>query len=163
MATNTEIFNVRLRISDPPGFIQFLEVANKAALPSDPEFQTAYLVVADSGYYATSKLTGAAEADYELQDLLVSDIRIGLWIDAYDEDTATCKALTAIVSQLGRQLQIKKIDAGADSTEFTSLLDTLNYYKDLLALCSEEKKSNNNNNSGKMGGSKAPVIGGGNL
>ena len=163
MATTLQIFEVRLRISDPAGFISFIEVADTASLPTDPASQTAYLVTADGNYYSTEKTIGATPADYSIEELKVSDVRISAWIDAADVDTATCMALKAIISQIGQSMQIKRNDAGADSTEYQSLKDTYEYYKGLLLLCSEEKQSNNNNNSGRYSGTVQPEIGGGNL
>jgi hypothetical protein len=163
MATTEEIFEVRLRISDPAGFIDFEEVATTGNLPATPASQTAYLVTADGNYYSTEKTTGATPADYSIEELLISDSRISNWIDLDDTDFATCQALKNITAQLGRSLQIKRNEAGADSTEYQTLKDTYEYYKGLLALCNEEKQSNDNNNSGRYSGSKQPEIGGGNL
>lgn len=163
MATNTQIFDVRLRISDPPGFIAFEEEATTGDLPAAPASQTAYLVTADGNYYSTEKTAGATESDYEIEELLISDARIGNWIDMGGEDFATCQALKAILGQLGRSMQIKKNATGAESVEYQTLADSYSYYKGILTLCSEEKKSNEGNNSGKWGGSADPIIAGGNI
>jgi hypothetical protein len=163
MATNEQIFDVRLRISDPPGFITFAEVATKTDLPATPASQTAYLVAADGNYYSTEKPSDAAPSDYSVEELLVSDARIGNWIDLSGEDSATCNSLKGIISQIGRSLQIKKNATGADSVEYQTLKDTYDYYKSMLALCSEEKKSNAGNNSGKWGQTVQPEIAGGNV
>lgn len=163
MATSEQIFNVRLRISDPPGFIRFIEVATTGDLPASPQAQTAYLVTADGNYYSTTKTTGATPSDYTVEELRVSDDRISNWIDLGGEDYATCQSLKAIVSQIGYDLGIKKNETGAESVEYTSLKDTYEYYKGLLALCSEEKRSNEGNSSGRWGGSVQPEIAGGNL
>jgi len=157
------VFDVRLRISDPSGFINFIEIATTGDLPAISASQTAYLVTADGNYYATDKLTGAVLADYEIQDLFVSDERIQNWIDLSGEDYATCQAIKAILPQLGAMMQLKKNGTGAEAVEYQTLKDTYTYYRDLLALCNDEKKSNENNNSGRMGGSKAPTIGGGDI
>jgi len=158
MATTDQIFDVRLRISDPPGFIAFEEVT---ALPSSPSPQTCYLL---SGvYYSTEKTTGAVAGDYTIEELMVSDVRIGNWIDLNGSDYATCQSIKSIISQIGRSLQIKRNSTGADSTEYQTLADTLAYYKDLLSLCTEEKQANSGNNSGRWGQTKQPEIGGGNL
>lgn len=163
MATTDQIFNVRLRISDPPGFIAFVEVATTGDLPAIPANQTAYLVTADGNYYSTTKTSGAVLSDYTIEELRVSDARIGAWIDSGGEDFATCQSLKAILAQIGPELGIKKNETGAESVEYQALLDVYNYYNGLLDLCKEEKRSNENNNSGRWGGSKQPEIAGGNL
>ncbi len=163
MATREQIFEIRLRISDPPGFISFLEIALLESLPAVPANQTCYYVDETLNYYSTEKTSGALPANYTVEALRVSDTRLSNWIDLYGLDGATCQAIKAIISQIGQELQIKKNATGADSVEYQALADTIAFYKDLLSLCSEQKKSNANNNSGKMGGSAAPVIAGGDL
>ena len=143
------IFDVRLRISDPPGFIS-LESA--VAFPASPANQTAYLIGSD--YYSTATV---------IETLRVSDVRIQAWITLVDEDYAVCQSIKAILPQLGAELGLVRSGTGAESTEYTTLIDTYNYYKSLLAELTEEKKSNDNNNSGRIGGSYAVEIGGGNL
>ena len=155
------IFDVRLRISDPAGFIAFIEVATTGDLPAAPANQTAYLVTADGNYYATDKLTGAIASDYEIQELYVSDDRIQNWIDLVSEDYATCQAIKAIMPQLGKQMMLVRMGTGAESTQYQTLKDTYDYYKNLLALCNEEKKTNSGNTTGRMGAMKAPEIAGG--
>lgn len=158
------VFDVRLRISDPPGFIAFVEVATTILLPSAPANQTAYKVTADGNYYATDEASPVTVPDdYDIQELLVSDARIEAWITEGGEDFATCQSIKNILPQLGKQMQIVRTTTGAETTEYQTLKDTYTYYKDLLALCTEEKKSNEGNNSGRMGGSKAPVIAGGDV
>lgn len=134
-----------------------------ADLPAVPANQTCYYVDETLNYYSTEKLTGAVPSDYSIESLRISDTRISNWIDLYGEDGATCQAIKAIISQIGQELQIKKNTTGADSTEYQTLKDTISFYRDLLALCSEEKKSNAGNNSGKWGGSADPIIAGGDL
>lgn len=163
MATFDEIKEVRLRIDDPSGFINLIEVANAAALPSSPESQTAYKLTDTGVYVATDKDPPVVSTDYETQELLVSDARISAWIDAEDVNYATCQALKNIVAKLGKRLRLVKNRAGAEETEYTSLKDTYDYYKGLLDLCESEKKSEDNNNSGRIGQMKQPEIAGGNL
>jgi hypothetical protein len=108
-------------------------------------------------------LTGAAASDYAIEELFVSDARIQGWITLVDEDYATCEAIKAILPQLGKQMQLVRNGTGAEAVQYQTLRDAYYYYKDLLALYSEEKKTNNNNNTGRMGGSKAPTIAGGDV
>ena len=163
MAANDEIFEVRLRINDPPGFIDFEAVANSAALPSSPSPQTAYKLEDTGAYVSTDKTSGATESDYEIETLRISDVRISGWIDAGGIDYATCKALSNIIQQLGAELRIKKSNAGAEDLEWNSLKDTYEYYKGLYEQCKDNTQSNNNNSTGKWGGSKQPETAGGNI
>lgn len=164
MVTQDQIFNLRLRIKDPQGFIQFLEVADKASLPASPASQTAYKVTADGNYYSTEKTLGAVEADYSTEELYISDTTLSLMIDTYGEDGATCKALQSIIASITYEMRgLKSNKAGADTTEYQGLKDILDAYKYLLDLCSDNKKSNENNNSGRYMSTCQPIIGGGNL
>ncbi len=127
MATFDQIKDVRLQIADPPGFIDFLEVANFAALPVTPVAQTGYKAVDTSTYY------GHDGTSYSALSLMVSDSRIGAWVDSFDVAGAVRKSIEAIVAQLPAQLQIVKNASGAESTEFTSLLDRQKFYRQWLA------------------------------
>lgn len=163
MATFEEIKEVRLRISDPFGVINLIEVANKAALPTDPAPQTNYKT-ADTGYYwETTKTTGATDSDYTIVELQVSDDRIEGWIDSDGVDYATCQGLKQITTQIGKEYGIKKNTAGSDSTEWQALGDLYGYYKDLLKGCTESYEKGKGNSSSRWGGSKAFEVAGGNL
>ena len=155
------IFDVRLRISDPAGFIAFVEVATTALLPAAPANQTAYKVTADGNYYATDKTSGATPADYEIQELLISDARIQNWITLNGEDYATCQAINAIKPQLLQKMQLVRIVDGADSTQYQTLKDTYEYLKALGEECKEESRTNAGNNTGKIGAMKVPEVAGG--
>lgn len=160
MATFEEIKEVRLRIDDPVGFINIEEVAALQAVSSP---QTAYKLTTDSNYYSTDKLTGAVPADYEILELLVSDTRISLWIDEGDIDSATCRALKQIINKLGKELQLVRITAGADTTQYTALKDTYEYYKGILADCKDVKRTNDNNSTGRIGCMIVPEVAGGEI
>ena len=148
MATFEEIKEVRLRIDDPEGFINILEVA---VLPAVYVPQTAYKLTTDGLYYS----------DGEVLELRVSDTRISIWIDADDVDSATCRALKQIINKLGKELQLARITAGADTTQYTALKDTYEYYKGILAECNDTKRTNDNNSTGRIGAMIAPEIAGG--
>ena len=143
------IFDVRLRISDPAGVIR---IESATVFPATPKKQTAYLIGGD--YYITAT---------KILDLRVSDERIQNWINLKNEDYAVIQSIKAILPQLGAELGLVRSGTGAESTEYTTLIDTYNYYKSLLAELSEDKKSNDNNNSGRFGSSVQPLIAGGNI
>ena len=144
----TNIVLLRERIADPAGFI---EIISAPSLPASPDEQTAYRV-ADNTYL---------DSDGERVPLIISDGALDALITLYGIDKAQCYSYSKIRQQLGSQLSIKKLSAGADSTEFISLAEKYQYYKNLEADCKEKVASTNGNNSGRMGQGVQPVIGGG--
>ena len=144
------IIDIRERIADPAGFIEIVSVAS---IPASPDEQTAYRV-ADNTYL---------DSDGERIDLIISDGALDALITTYGIDKAQCYSYSKIRQQLGSQLSIKKLSAGADSTEFISLAEKYQYYKNLENDCKEKVASKNGNSSGRMGQSIQPIIGGGNL
>ena len=163
MATQAEIFDLRLKINDPAGFIAFSSVANAAALPGVPSSQTCYLQEDTGEYKATEKTDGAIDSDYTVQTLQLSDAVLSALFDSYGEYGATCKALQRIIGQLGKAMSVKSLSGGADSTEYQSLSDMYNLYKVLLDICKDETKSNAGTNTGRMFSTYQPEIAGGNL
>lgn len=160
MATFEQIKEVRLKINDPFGFINIIQVTS---LPVNPAFQTLYQLTTDSVYYSTSVET-AQVSDYEKEELYISDSIIATNIDAKGILYACCQGLKSILSTIGRQFGIIKSNSGgAESTEYTDLSQLYSYYKNLYDLCNEDLRSSNNNNTGKFGQTKQPTIAGGNL
>lgn len=163
MATFAEIKEVRLRINDPPGFVDFAEVANAAALPADPTHQYGYKTTDTGEYWSTELESGASQSDYTLEDLQISDARISAYIDASDTDTATCQSIKQIISNIGKSMGVERSTNGADTIVFAGLKDNYDYYKGLLSLCQDTKKENNNNDSGRFYKTKTVEIAGGNI
>ena len=154
MATFDQIKDTRLQIADPPGFIDFSEVANFAALPVTPVAQTGYKAVDTATYYGHN---GTA---YVAQTLMVSDARISGWIDALTVPGAVRKSIEAIVAQLPAQLQLAKSTSGVESVEFTGLLDRQKFYRQWL---SDLTPVDSTVNTGKYFVTVAAEIAGGNL
>jgi hypothetical protein len=154
MATFDQLKEVRLTIADPPGFIDFLEVANFAALPVTPVAQTGYKAVDTATYYGHN---GTA---YVALTLMVSDARISGWIDALGVPGAVRKSIEAIVAQLPAQLQIVKNDSGTESNEFIKLLDLQKFYQNWLKDLTPPDTSVN---TGKYFKTVPACIAGGNL
>lgn len=167
MAEQDDIFEVRLRIKDPEGFIAFIAVDLLSELPISPEkpaSQTAYKVAEDGNYYEANKDAPTVVSDYSVLDLYLSDARIGAWIDSDGIDSATCKALDSIITGITFEMRsIKSNSAGADSTEYQNLKDVLESYKFLRDMCTENKQSNDNNNSGRYFKTERPTVAGGNI
>jgi len=161
MATFSQIKEVRIRVDDPAGFQDIIEVANSAALPAAPSPYTAYKLADTGAYVATDLESGATASDYERQPLRVSDSRIDNWIDTYSIDKAECKALDAIATRLGSEVRLRRVQAGSESTEFTALKDLYNYYKELSDECKERYRKSKGNSTGRYGYSDQPEIAGG--
>jgi len=160
MADFSQIKEVRLRINDPEGYQDFLEVST---LPAVPAPYTAYKLTTTGAYLATELTAGATDADYDTLSLRVSDARISAWIDAYGVDVAECKSLQAIVSRIGSEMSIKRFEGGAETVEYVSLKDLYQYYRDLWNDCKERNKEDNKTSTGLWSKSKRPTIAGGNV
>ena len=152
MATFTELKEVRLRIDDPAGFIDLLDVTS---LPDTPIHQTAYR---HNGVYKYHDGT-----EWVILDVYLSDTRLGVWYDAEGEDYTCVKALKQIIAKLGKEMRLKRSDTGAESTEWTGLRDLLAYYEKLLAEFQEDYEESTSTAGPRWGGSSAPEIAGGNL
>lgn len=154
MATFDQIKEVRLTISDPPGFIDFIEVADFNALPATQVAQTAYKAIDTGTYY--DKSTGSWLAER----LLVSDADISTWIDAFGVQGAVRKAVERILATLPAHMQIVKNSDGAESTEFLKLLDLQKFYRQWLDDLTPPDQTVNTSRRGK---SAAVCIAGGNV
>lgn len=163
MATFSQIKEVRLRIDDPAGYQDILELASAVDLPATPAPYTAYKLSDTGAYVATDLESGAIEADYERQELRVSDSRISDWIDDYSVDQAECKALSAIATRLGSEVRLRRVSGGAETTEWTALKDLYIYYKALSNECKERNRKSQGNSTGRYGTSDQPEIAGGEL
>jgi hypothetical protein len=148
----SDLFDARLKLADPIGAIAFIEID---PLPETGEPQTAYL---NGGKYYMYESSA-----WVVQELLVSDTSLNTWIAAYGVNKAVYLACKQILARLGREYQIKKQTAGADSTDYQSLGDLLSFYNALCASYKEDIASDNKSNTGRMFRSNRPEIAGGNL
>lgn len=133
MATQAQIFGVRLIVDDPHGFVNIVSVADTTALPAAPAPQTCYYVASTGVYVATEKTSGAAAADYTPQEISISDTRIGAAYDAGGESSAVKACYQALVAKLGKAIILKKSEQGGESSEVQALSEMLAYYKQCLA------------------------------
>ena len=163
MGTFSQIKEVRLRVDDPAGFQDILEVASSANLPAVPAPYTVYKLTDTGAYMSTDLESGAAASDYSRHDLRVSDARISAWIDAYSVDQAECKALAAIATRLGSEVKLKRVSGGAETTEWTALIELYNYYKELSQECKERYQVSQGNSTGRYVSTDYTVIAGGDL
>ncbi len=158
MADQADIFTVRLKISDPGGYIALIEATS---LPSAPAHQTAYLY--DGTYYATDKTSSATMSDYDPVDLRLSDSVIGGYIDDHGLNSAVCYCIKQLIAALGMEMRVKSLSGGTDTTEYQSLADMTDFYNDLLTIYSDIKDSEDGTDTGRMFKTRTPEIGGGNL
>lgn len=154
MATFSEIKEVRLTISDPAGFIDFLEVANFAALPGSQVAQTGYKAVDTGTYYDKSSGAWLAET------IMVSDADLSAWIDTFGIPGAIRKAIERILATLPAQMQIVRNADGAESTEFLKLLDLQKFYRQWLA---DLTPTDQTVVTSRFGSARSPVIAGGDV
>lgn len=159
MAVFADTVELRLRIKDPLGAIAILSVATEAArlAVTSPARQTAYLQ-ADTGVYYVYDSDLAA---WEAKDLLISDARINTLIDLYGVAASSPRVIKDIIAELGRRLYIARTADGAGSTDYQSLRDLHQFYKDLVATMEEEVAADAGASTGLYGHIRRPHIGGG--
>jgi len=163
MATFNQIKQLRLRIGDPAGVINIIQVSTLEDLPETPRQQTAYYVISTRYYMQTSLLSGAKPSDYTEINLRISDEYLQDLIDAYGVEASICKAYKWIIARLGNELVLVRNSTGAESTEYQRILDMLNYYKQVAKDCTDEYNKSQLNSTGRFYKSKQPNIAGGNI
>ena len=162
MASFAEITEARLKLKDPAGPIQFAEVANFAAIPSTPVFQTGYRAT-DTGYYYVALDSPPVTLIDEPVALAVSDDRLSEMIDTYGVDEAVCKAIYDVMASIGQQLTVAKDSTGVESVEYTALKDQMAYLRDLRRQCKEQNAESSGSNTGRYATTTAVEIAGGDL
>jgi hypothetical protein len=164
MATFTQIKNYRIKLNDPSGTRSIIQVANAAALPAVPKKGATYYALDTEYYWQCDLLSGAASTDYYQPEMYLDDSQIEDWLDTYLTETeALIQGVKAIIFKLGSEIRIKRNQAGADSTEFTGLIEALTYYKGLLALLEKDLNTANGTACGTMVQTKTPEIAGGEI
>jgi len=145
-----DVIDLRLRIADPHGYINIVEVVE---LPDNPAPQTAYRI-ADDTYL---------DGDGQPIELYLSDARLWAWIETYGLADSECVAYRAIAARLGGTMRVKRLTAGTETTEWQNIADLYNYYRKLSDDCSARKSKDEGTNTGRFGASLEPCIGGGDL
>jgi len=163
MATRAQIIELRIRIADPAGVIGIIDVADPSTLPAVPAQQTAYYVTSTGFYMTCELLSGATPGDYVQAPLRISDTYLAAMIDSVGLARAICNSFAMIKTQLGNQLVLVKNTSGAESAEYTKLLEMYSYYKQLERDCKDSNDETNLNSTGRMYKSQQPEIAGGNL
>lgn len=147
MATQADIFAVRLKIRDPGEVIAFIAVST---LPTTYAAQTAYLLSTDSRYY----VSGVAVS------LKVSDATLSSLIDSYGVNGAVTRAITLIIASLIESMAIAKFSTGTESIDYQTLSNAVNFYKAIKLLYEEEDDKETGNSTGRFVRTCKPVIGG---
>lgn len=141
MATFADIKSVRLKIKDPLGYINLIEVSE---LPATVASQTAYTLT-DSGVY--QKLSGATWSTLKLE---ISDSRIGIFIDLYGVDKAVVMCVQDILMALGKERATAQFNSGTESVLFQNLTTSYNFYKNMLAMLKEDIQESSGTNTGRF-------------
>jgi hypothetical protein len=160
MAVFADTVELRLRIKDPLGAIAILSVATEAArlAITTPARQTAYCQ-ADTGVYYVYDVDLAA---WVAKDVLISDARINIKIDLYGVAGAAPRIVNDIKAELGQRIAIARTSDGAGATDYTSLKDMYQFYKDLAESMVEEAKVEAGTSTGRYLRIRThPHIGGG--
>jgi len=129
MATFSDVKTIRLKLHDPLGFINLVEVAT---LPVSPASQTAYSIT-DSGVYQEYK-NGA----WKTLKLEISDEQIKTYVDLYGVEKATVKVCKDVLIALGKELRVVSINAGTETVQYQSLTTTYNFYKNMIKSLEED-------------------------
>lgn len=160
MASWADLKELRLKTCDPDGFIDLETVTNAAALPATPKGQTAYRKE-DSGEYVSYDAELLAWKPVKLE---MSDSRAMALIDVKGSPSAAAPfVVRQIMSSLGAQMRIARIQGGAGSTDFVNLTTLYNYYKGIVEDMEASVKVEVGQSGGRYFHTKRPSIGGGML
>lgn len=158
MATNAQIFSLRLLIHDPiDSYNSIVEVANTAALPTTPIAQTLYFV-ADIKEYQLYE-----DGAWLRQDIVISNDRIGTLYDLYsDNNKVAAKLVNDLIVYYGQQsaLAYKSTSNGSETFDKQTLSDILAFYKSLRDTFKEESAETEGASTGFYASTKKPTIGG---
>jgi hypothetical protein len=158
MATNAKIFEVRTLIRDPiDSFNSIVEVANVSALPETPIAQTLYYVTDIKEYQLYE------DGEWERQDIVVSNERIGTLYDLYsDANKASAKLVNDLIVYYGQlaALAYKSTSNGSETFDKQTLSDILAFYRSLRDSFKEESAEESGSSTGYYAVTKKPNIGG---
>jgi hypothetical protein len=141
MATFADIKSVRLKIKDPLGYINLIEVSE---LPATVASQTAYTLT-DSGVY--QKLSGTTWSTIKLE---ISDASIGTYIDLYGVDKAVVKCVQEILMSVGKSLGMVQFNSGTESVQYQTLKSVYDFYKAMLDSLKEDISESTGTNTGRF-------------
>lgn len=142
------IIALRIRIKDPHGFPM---IVSATEMPASPDELTAYRL-GDNLYY---------DSENNRLDMNISDNALDAMITAHGIDASECRAYAEIAKTLGGQMRIARLTTGTETTQWTSLVELYNFYRQLSIDCKAQISSDTGSNTGRIGRSKQPTICGG--
>jgi 4-hydroxyphenylpyruvate dioxygenase-like putative hemolysin len=151
MATFSDVKTIRLKLHDPLGFINFVEVAT---LPVSPANQTAYSIT-DSGVYQEYK-----NGTWKTLKIEISDEQIKTYVDLYGVEKATVKVCKDVLIALGKEMRVESIDSGTESVKYQTLSATYSFYKSIIDSLEEDVDETAGVNTGVFVRTCHPPIGG---
>jgi len=154
MATNAQIFEMRLSLKDPLGFISVVEVADAASRPESPAAQTLYFVADVSEYHSFEN------GDWVRQDVEMSNERMGTFIDLYGETKARYHIVKEFVRSLGQKLYLAQHNNGSESYVYQNLTTMRNFYEAMLDSLKEDVLEESGHSTGRYVKTKRQVVGG---
>ena len=154
MATQDQVFAVRLQTKDPIGVIAIVSVANVAALPATPKPQTLYYLEDVKEYRINNTV------EWVNQEVKLSDESYAAYIDTYGESQAVIRALKEIMRSLAQELYVAQHNSGAESVVFQNLTTMANFYKTIIAMAEEDDEKEEAVSTGRMFRVRKPTIGG---
>lgn len=145
---------LRLRTSDPFGFIDLQTVANKTLLPATPIAQTAYRSEVDKEYLEYKN------GSWVHVNIEISDEMMNGFIDQYGVTKSIEKCINIILASIGKKLFIAQSSSGTESFTFTNLTTMRNFYEALKETAKEEASSETGYSSGRFLASGPSIVGG---
>ena len=158
MATQEQIFSLRIIINDPENIISFASYASEASFPvSNQSESIGYFAEDVEFYYKWNGSSYIKIEDFEFDDTILS-----IFIDEKENiNYAACKAFTVLKSRAIKALTIKSDKTGQESTTFTLLKETVDVYSDLCNSYYNKYQDDIGNDSGKYISLCKPNISGG--
>ena len=145
---------LRIRTSDPFGFIDIQTAANQAAFPVTPKAQTVYRSEADAEYFEYKN------SAWVRVDIEISDEMMNAFIASYGVTKSVEKCINLILASLGKKLAIERSESGTESFTFTSLKAQYDFYKALRDDAKEEASEETGYSTGRFFASGPSVVGG---
>ena len=145
---------LRIRTSDPFGFIDIQTAVNQAAFPATPKAQTVYRSESDSEYFEYK------DGAWSHVDIEISDDMMNSFIASYGVTKSVEKCINLILASLGKNLSIERSESGTESFTFTSLKAQYDFYKALKTDAKEEASEETGYSTGRFFASGPRVVGG---
>lgn len=154
MATQDQVFAVRLQTKDPIGIIAIVSVSAVISLPAIPKPQTLYYVEDIQEYRVYNGAT------WDNQEIKLADETYVAFIDGYGESQAVIRALKEIMRSLAQELYVAQHNSGAESVQFQNLTTMANFYKTIISMAESDEAKAEGVGGGRIFKTRKPTIGG---